>query len=170
MTRYRVDTEASRLVVQARSSVHDTYTTWSEITGDIDADVASLEGASAGFAVDMTAFDAGDWLKNRKLKKDLDVAGHPRATLELTGVRDVVRKDGDRFEAVATGVLRWRGRELELAISGEGAMDADHIEATGTFDLDVRDLGVKPPRFLMLKVEDVVTVTVTLRARAVQGD
>jgi hypothetical protein len=33
------------------------------------------------------------------------------------------------------------------------------------FDLDVRSFGVDPPRFLMFKVENVVSVEVSLAAR-----
>lgn len=168
MPGYRVDSAQSRLIVRARSSIHDTLTTWKSISGDIAADPGTLDsaGATASFTVDMTAFDAGDWLKNRKLKNDLDLANHPRATFELKELRDVKRTTEGEFQATALGVLRWRGREVELTISGQGAMDADQVAATGTFDLDIRTLGVEPPRFLMFKVESEVTVEVTLRARA----
>ena len=53
----------------------------------------------------MTAFDAGDWLKNRKLRKDFELDGHPTATFTLERVSDVVR-DGAKFTAKAEGVLR----------------------------------------------------------------
>src|SRR5688500_5582689 len=103
MSTYRVETARSTLTVRARSSIHDTTTTWSAITGTAEADPATLEtaGATASFQVDMTVFDAGDWLKNRKLRKDLDVEHHPRATIEVRRLRDVVRTEGGRFRATA---------------------------------------------------------------------
>lgn len=155
------------MIVRARSSIHDTVTTWKTISGDIEAEPDTLDsaGAKASFTVDMAAFDAGDWLKNRKLKKDLDVDNHPRATFELEELRDVKRTGEGQFQAIAAGVLRWRGRQVDLVISGQGTMDADHVEAIGSFDLDIRTLGVEPPRFLMFKVESEVTVEVTVRAR-----
>jgi hypothetical protein len=63
--KYRV--EAGKLTVKARSKIHDTTTVWSKITGNVDADADTLatKGATAVFSVDMTSFDAGDWLKNR---------------------------------------------------------------------------------------------------------
>ena len=54
------------LVVKARSSVHDTTTVWDKISGDIDADPDAIDAATATFSVDMTKYDAGDFLKNRK--------------------------------------------------------------------------------------------------------
>lgn len=168
MPHYRVDSATSKVVVRARSSIHDTSTTWSKVSGSIEVDPEAIEtaGASASFTVDMTAFDAGDWLKNRKLRKDLAVEQHPSASFELSNLREVVRTDGGRFRAVADGVLSWRGRDVRLAIAGEGVIDPAHIDAYGRFDLDIRQLGIEPPRFLMFKVESEVTVEVTLRARA----
>ena len=151
------------IVVQARSSVHDTRTTWSVVTGDVDADPATLAttGATATFAVDMTQFDAGDWLKNRKLRKDFDLEAHPRATFELTGLSDVVGVGG-RFRATAQGTLSWRGRSVLLTIAGDGTLDQTGLHATGRCELDIRQLGLAAPRFLMWKVEDEVAIEVAL--------
>ncbi|HEU0032448.1 MAG TPA: YceI family protein [Kofleriaceae bacterium] len=160
--KYRVD--AGKLTVKARSRVHDTVTTWDQITGDVDADPDTLPtaGAKASFTVDMTAFDAGDWLKNRKLRKDFQMDAHPRATFELRSVRDVVR-DGPTFRANAEGVLRWRGKELVVVLAGQGKLDAVGVEATATFDLDITKLGLAAPKFLMIKMDDVVAIEVTIR-------
>lgn len=159
--RYRVI--AGTLTVQARSRVHDTTTVWSRISGEIDADPETLAtaGATATFSVDMTAFDAGDFLKNRKLRKDFDLANHPTAKFTLASVTGVVR-DGPTFTANARGVLDWRGKQVELVLAGQGKLDAMGLTASATFELDIRRLGLQAPRFLMFKVEDEVTVAVVL--------
>jgi polyisoprenoid-binding protein YceI len=153
----------SSLTVQARSMIHDTKTVWSAVSGDVTADPATLAttGAVATFDVDMTVFDAGDFLKNRKLRKDFEMEAHPKATFTLTGLRDVVG-EGGRFRAKADGVLRWRGREVPLVVDGEGTLDGTKLAATGTFELDIRKLGLSAPRFLMIKMDDEVTVKVKL--------
>ena len=158
---------AGKLTVKARSSVHDTTTVWDKITGDVDADASAIEGAKATFSVDMTKFDAGDFLKNRKLRKDFEMDAHPTATFTLTRVSDVVR-DGSKFTAKAEGTLKWRGKEVVLALSGQGTLDEKQVEAKGTFELDIRKLGLSAPRFFMFKMEDEVTVDVTVRG-AVQA-
>lgn len=160
--RYRV--QSGTLKVTARSRIHDTNTVWSKITGDVEADPDTLAtaGATATFTVDMTAFDAGDWLRNRKLRKDFDMDAHPTATFELRAVRDVVR-DGPTFKATAEGTLRWRGKEVPLTLVGEGKLDATGVEATASFELDIRKLGLSAPRFLMIKMDDEVAVDVTVR-------
>ena len=158
--KYRV--ESGTLKVEARSRLHDTTTTWDKISGDVDADPEAIEAAKALFTVDMTSFDAGDWLKNRKLRKDFDMDGHPRATFTLRRVSDVVR-DGAKFTAKAEGVLKWRGKEVALVLSGTGSLDAGRLEASGTFVLDIRQLGLSAPRFLMIKMEDEVAIDVSVR-------
>ncbi len=158
--KYRV--ESGKLTVQARSKLHDTTTVWDKVTGEVDADANAIEAARATFHVDMTSFDAGDWLKNRKLKKDFDMDAHPRATFELRSVKDVVR-DGAKFTATAEGVLRWRGKEVVLTLAGRGTLDDVRVEASASFELDIKKLGLAAPRFLMIKMEDEVSIEVSVR-------
>lgn len=163
--RYRVT--AGSLTVQARSRVHDTTTVWNAITGEITADPDALAdvgpaGTSARFEVDMTAFDAGDFLKNRKLRKDFALEAHPRASFVLTGLTGVARS-GATFTATATGILDWRGKQIELVLAGRGTLDDMRVEASATFELDIRRLGLSAPRFLMFKVEDEVTASLVIR-------
>jgi polyisoprenoid-binding protein YceI len=166
MARYSIG-NGSKLTVKARSTVHDTVTVWSKVTGSVDADVETLAtvGAKANANVDMTEFDAGDWLKNRKLRKDFDMDDHPLATFELVSLSNVVR-NGDQFTAMANGVLGWRGKRITVTISGKGRMTATNFEAQGSFELDIRTLGLQAPKLLMFKVQDEVTVDITLRGVA----
>jgi polyisoprenoid-binding protein YceI len=135
---------------------------WDTITGSIDADADAIEQAKATFAVDMTKFDAGDFLKNRKLRKDFAMDAHPTATFTLTRVSEVVR-DGAKFTAKAEGTLDWRGKQVPLVLTGQGTLDDKRVEARGTFELDIRKLGLSAPRFFMFKMEDEVTVDVSVR-------
>lgn len=160
MPRYAI--AAGSLTVTARSSLHDTTTKWDKITGSVDASPDAIADARATFTVDMTSFDAGDWLKNRKLRGDFEMDKHPTATFELRAVRDVVR-DGDTFTATAEGVLAWRGKQVPLTLAGTGKLDATTVEATAKFELDIKTLGLKAPRFLMIKMSDEVAVTVVIR-------
>jgi len=164
--RYRVS--GGKLTVRARSRIHDTTTVWDRITGDVEAEPETLAtaGAAASFQVDMTSFDAGDWLRNRKLRKDFDLEAHPSAGFTLRALSDV-RRDGPVFEATAEGVLAWRGKEVPLVLAGKGRLDAAGLEASATFELDIRKLGLSAPRFLMIKMEDEVEIEVALRGAVV---
>lgn len=156
---------SGKLTVKARSTVHDTTTVWDKVSGDVDADPDAIEQAKATFSVDMTSFDAGDWLKNRKLRKDFDMDGNPTATFILERVSDV-KRDGDKFTAKAEGRLLWRGKEVVLTLSGQGTVDRDRVEAKGTFELDIKKLGLQAPKFFIIKMEDEVTVEVSIRGGA----
>lgn len=162
MPKYRVD--SGKLTVKARSKLHDTTTVWSKVSGSIDADADTLatKGATAVFTVDMTAFDAGDWLKNKKLKSDFELDKHPTATFELRAVRDVVR-DGPTFTATAEGAIKWRGKEALVELKGQGKLDDVSVLAQATFVLDIRRLGLSAPRFLMIKMDDEVSIEVSVQ-------
>jgi len=166
MPKYRV--AAGKLTVKARSKIHDTSTVWTKITGTVDGDAETLatKGATAVFTVDMTSFDAGDWLKNRKLKSDFEIAKHPSATFELRAVRDVIR-DGPTFTATAEGALTWRGKQILIELKGQGKLDDVSVQASATFVLDIKRLGMTAPRFLMIKVEDEVAIEVSVSGPAV---
>jgi polyisoprenoid-binding protein YceI len=160
--RYRVGT-GSKLSVKARSRIHDTTTVWDRMSGTVEADPATIEttGAKVSITVDMTAFDAGDFLKNRKLRKDFDLEAHPAATFELTSLEGVTRT-GSELTATARGTLRWRGRDVALTITGTGVLDDTRLDVKACFDLDIRKLGLSAPRFLMFKMEDEVTIEVVV--------
>lgn len=164
MPAYRI--ESGRVVVRARSSIHDTDTVWDAVSGTITADPADLAAAEVELAVDMTRYDAGDFLRNRKLKKDLGLEKYPTARFRLAALREVAEVAEGRFTARAEGTIEWRTRTVSIAAKGDGTLDASELRATARFDLDVRGFGVEPPRFLMFKVENVVAVEVTLVARA----
>jgi hypothetical protein len=167
MPRFVVNGAESTVVVEARSNVHNTTARWSRVGGWVEtsAEELLLGKTRAQITVDMRAFDAGDFLKNRKLKKDLAVERYPEASFELSDVLDV-RGGDDAFVAAVTGRLSWRDRGVDIRGTGDAILRGDDLSASVGFDLDMRTLGVTPPRILMLKVEDVVTVTVNLIASA----
>lgn len=165
LTRFAIGA-GSRVVVSARSSIHDTRTVWDTVGGTIELDPADpAAGARATLTVDMRRHDAGDFLRNRKVKKDLEVDRYPEARFVLDALEDVVREGDTRFRARARGVLEWHGRTVKVEAQGEAELGGGTLRATGRFELDVRELGVEPPRFFVFKVEDVVAVEVTIAAQ-----
>jgi hypothetical protein len=151
---------AGRILVTALSAVHDTRTVWSKLSGFVSVDPDAPEsGADAEITVDMRAFDAGDRLKNWKLRSDLDPDRHPSARFQLGRLTVEAR---DPMRATAVGTLSWRGRDVEVSANGEGHLGPRDLTAHASFELDVRQLGVEPPKIFFLKVESVVRVEVSL--------
>jgi polyisoprenoid-binding protein YceI len=168
LKRYTVDPARTRVVVHARSSVHDTDARWTKLGGLVTVDPDDpAAGAEARIVVDMREFDAGDRMKNWKLKSDLEPDKYPEAVFTLSRLEDV--RSGDaaaRFEAAAAGDITWRGRTASIRAVGGASITPDKIVAACKFELNVTHLGVKPPKVLMFKVDEVVLVEVTLEARA----
>jgi polyisoprenoid-binding protein YceI len=152
--------------VKARSSIHDTTTRFGKVEGTIDFDPDAAAEARAELSVDMRVFDAGDRFKNWKIKSDLDPDAHPTATFALVRLDSIHEATSGRFEARALGQIRWRGKGADVTVKGEASVDRRRIEASASFEMNVRDLGVSPPRFLMFKVEDHVVCQVSLVAVA----
>tara|TARA_R110002096_G_scaffold436100_1_gene667646 strand:- start:6517 stop:7020 length:504 start_codon:yes stop_codon:yes gene_type:complete len=166
MPKYTIDSKTSKLLVTARSSVHNTEIVWQGISGSVEATAGEdAKAMKADIAVDMTTADAGDWLKNRKMRKDMQFDKHPAATFTLGGVDDIT-EDGERMTATIHGTLQWRGKSVEVRAQGEGSLGQTELVATGSFDIDMTTLGITPPKVLMIKVEDVVTCRIELRATA----
>jgi hypothetical protein len=156
------------LLVKARSKIHDTNAIFSKLGGSITLDPDSPAGAIAEITVDMRAFDAGDRLKNWKMKGDLDPDRWPTARFALNHLQDVREIEAGKFTALGFGTIAYRDHNVEIKVKGEASIDRRAISAKATFDLDMNLVGVTPPKILMLKVEDVVSISVTLSA-AVAG-
>ncbi len=156
-----------RVVSRAHSTIHDTTTTWSRVAGTLRVDPGAPGVAcAASVTVDMRDFDAGDRLKNWKLRGDLEPDKYPEAVFTLDRLDDVNPLGGDRWSATAIGSLAWRGRRAAIRAAGTGRITASAVEAEATFTLDVRELGVTPPKILFMKVANDVSVTVTISATA----
>ena len=162
---YTIDSQTSKLVVTARSSVHDTEIVWRGISGTIDANVEDMQATQASINVDMSTADAGDWLKNRKIRKDMDFSKHPKASFVLKQISEV-RRSGAKVSATISGHLSWRGETIDITARGDGTVTNDELQASGSFEIDMTKLGVSPPKVLMIKVDDVVSCHIKLTALA----
>jgi polyisoprenoid-binding protein YceI len=168
LIRYAIDPARSLVVVHARSSVHDTDARWTKLSGVVTVDPGDPgAGAEARVVVDMREFDAGDRMKNWKLRGDIEPDKYPEAVFTLARLEDV-RAGGAaaRFEAAALGAIAWRGRTAEIRAKGGASITGERIVAACKFELNVTHLGVKPPKVLMFKVDEVVEVEVTIEAKA----
>src|SRR5690606_13688149 len=125
--------ERGRVLVTARSSIHDARTERSVVTGI--AEVVPAEVAvdpRLAVEVDMTRFDAGDLLRNRKVRKDREVDRHHLARVTLGGLEEVTTT-ADGFAARVRGHLAWHDRSIEVVARGNGRLDGHGFQASATF-------------------------------------
>jgi polyisoprenoid-binding protein YceI len=156
--------QRGQVEVRARSPGQDTITRFSKLAGTIDFDPDDVKSARAELTLDMRQFDAGDRLKNWKLKTDLEPDSYPTATFILARFQDIHEVTAGQFTATAVGQLKHRDATPTIHVKGMASVDRRSIDARVSFELDVRELGIFPPRFLMFRVEDVVLVQVALFA------
>jgi polyisoprenoid-binding protein YceI len=150
--------------VRAKSALHDTTTKFGKVEGTIDFDPDAPASAQCDIRVDMRVFDAGDTFKNWKLKGDLDAETYPTATFILARFDDVHEVTAGAFTATATGQIKWRDHTPIVKVKGKATVDRRSIDARASFDLDVRQLGIAPPKFLMFKVDEIVAVQASVFA------
>jgi len=150
--------------VTAKSPASDTTTKFSKVEGTIDFDPDAPGSAQVEIRVDMRVFDAGDTFKNWKIKEDLDADAHPIATLILARVDDAHEITAGAFTGTATGQIKWRDHAPFVKLKGKATVDRRSVDARASFDLDVRQLGLGPPKFLMFKVDDKVAIQASVFA------
>ena len=165
MAHFGIDERQSKLVVMARSRLHDTNIVWNGITGSIDANVDGLDSAKSEISIDMTTGNAGDRLKNRTLRKELNFDKNPKATFSLQSVEKLEQNE-QGVRAQLQGQLTWRGKTITVDCKTEGKVTETGLEVTGTFDIDMTTLGITPPKMLMIKIDAVVNCTITIVASA----
>jgi polyisoprenoid-binding protein YceI len=163
VSRWRVVPEKSRLWAEARSSLHPVRVETSGLTGDIEAEVGAdgrvRLGAPFRVEIDAELLRSSNGLIDIELQRRLETRKFPR----------VVGAVAEALEAGATwrlrGELTLHGvpRAEEATVTAR-LLAADTIEIEGEKVIDMRDYGLNPPRFLMLRVHPDVKVRAKLVA------
>lgn len=158
------DVTGGTLTAIAKSSLHDTETLWKTIRGAVTLG-EPLELSSATIAVQMDAFDAGSWLKNRHLKKNFPFQKYPTADFVLTELSKVSR-EGEKISAEGGGQVQWNGKTVPISLRGQGIVNDNTLSVRCQFTVDIRDFGLEAPGILGVKVDDVLECIATIEARA----
>ncbi len=149
----------------AQSSLHGVESTVDGLEGSLSVDIGNVEATAAGLvSVPLGRMRFGDRIKEWVFRRHLNVKRWPDAAFEVTGVRVL---EQEPWRALIEGALTYRGREHFLSIEATGMLTESGIDAQACFELSLTDLGVEPPRFLILSVSDIVRLNVRLYAGAV---
>jgi hypothetical protein len=154
---------ASRLAIEARSSLHPIHVETREITGHLDAHMVDGEVVphpGARMEVRVADLRSGNPLVDREARRRLDPRRHPTLVGELTSARRTARGVlGCEGEVTFQGrTCQVRG-DLHVSLLGGG-----DLRLVGEQRVDVRRWGIEPPRLLALRVHPEVTVRLDLRA------
>jgi polyisoprenoid-binding protein YceI len=167
MAAFHIDAEASRVWVEARSSVHPVRGEGTGLQGVIDVELAGDRvdtdlPVTGRVELRVDGLKSGNVLYDTELRRVADSRRHPTIVGEL----DVLFPDGGPMRYRAAGPLTFHGvtRQVEGALVIE-VVDGDTILVEGEGTFDVTDFGVRPPRLLMLQVHPQVTVRLAVLAR-----
>ena len=174
MARYRIDPERSVVRVNARSTLHPVEAVADGLTGWLDVEVTDpagpldlASGVAATIELPLGRLGSGNRFEDRQMQSHIDVARFPVSTGTVVTI-----KEGDapgRYEVA--GEVNFHGvtRPSEGTITVE-IVDDRTLRLEGESSFDLRDFGVKPPQFLMLKVDPDVRVRISIVAELAPAD
>ena len=161
----------SRLWIDGKSTVRKFSCKASTFSVEVDAApgaVASvLAGTKAVRAVTLTVptakLECGNGTMNEHMLKALKAKDAPTIEFKLSGYE--VGKGAAGVQGTLTGTLTLGGQTRPVSIAANGSAGANGaLHVTGSYQLDMKEYGLKPPSLMMgtMKVDPVVTVNFDL--------
>ena len=164
--------ERSAVLIEARSSVGPITFGALGITGQIRVlaagdQVTADDSTDAHLEIPVAALSSGNGLYDAELRRRVDAARFPTATLDLD--RCTVSGSGDHLTLEGRigfhGVTRTLQGPVVASIPGPGC-----LTVTGDQVLDIRDFGVSSPTVLMFRIYPQVVVKLQVEAALVMHD
>jgi polyisoprenoid-binding protein YceI len=154
MARYRLVPERSTIRAEARSSIHPITVETTGLEGFlemtiVDGHLDTNAPVSGSVELDASLLKTGNGLYDRELEKKLEMRKYPRVRGRVISVKSLDSGTTYRVQ----GELSLRGQTSQ--VQGDVQMriiDATTVEFQGEQTIDIRNFGLEPPKFLMLKV------------------
>jgi PadR family transcriptional regulator PadR len=169
---YHLLPERSAVLIEARSSVGPITFGALGITGTVSVQaigeqVAADEAAAAHLEIPVAALSSGNGLYDAELRRRVDAARFPVATLDLE--RCLVASSGDHLRL--EGRIGFHGvtRQLQGQVAA-GVPRPGRLAASGDQVLDIRDFGVSSPTVLMFRIYPQVAVKLQVEAELARDD
>ncbi len=110
--------------------------------------------------VPLTNLETGIGLRDKHLRKYLDVAKYPTAALNVRRSQLKVPEDGKSSSGRATGAFTLHGTTKQLPFKYQMKRKGPSYWVRGTSSLDIRDYGIEVPCYLGICVEPTVKLDV----------
>jgi polyisoprenoid-binding protein YceI len=167
--RFRIVPGRSRVETETRSNVHPIHAAASRLSGVIEGDIGP--GGEPNFelphratlAVPIDAMESGNALQDMEMQRRMDARSYPH--IEIV-VNRAWKLPGDG-QCRATFEVSAHGRSREYEEDFTLRVDGNKLFVDGEHTFDMRDFGVSPPRFLMMKVDPEVKVRMRIEAEEV---
>lgn len=154
MARYRLVPERSKIWADARSSLHPIKVETTGLEGFVemtivDGHIDTTAPVSGSVELDASLLKTGNSLYDRELVNKLEMRKYPRVRGRVISVKALDSGTTYRVQ----GELSLRGQTSPVEGDVQMRMiDATTVEFQGEQTIDIRNFGLEPPKFLMLKV------------------
>ncbi len=157
----------SQVRFDAKAFLHSFAGTTDKIDGTIRlSDLDHLSDAEACVQIDAASLTTGNAVRDRNMREDhLETTRYPAITFQLLGVKNV-RRDAQGWEFTASGTLGLHGVTRHILFPVRARREGEAVRFTGTLPLKMSEYGIARPRFLLLTVEDQVTVSFDVLAQS----
>jgi len=154
MARYRLVPERSKIWADARSSLHPIKVETTGLEGFVemtivDGHIDTNAPVSGSVELDASLLKTGNGLYDRELVSKLEMRKYPRVRGRVISVKALDSGTTYRVQ----GELSLHGQTSP--VQGDVRMrmiDDTTVEFQGEQTIDIRNFGLEPPKFLMLKV------------------
>lgn len=154
MARYRLVPERSKIWAEARSSLHPIKLETDGLEGFVDVTIVdgrldASAPASGSIELDSSLLKTGNGLYDRELERKLEMRKFSRVRGKVISVKAMDSGTGYRVQ----GELSLRGQTAPVQGDVQMRMlDDATVEFQAEQTIDIRNFGLEPPKFLMLKV------------------
>ena len=161
MATFRIVSERSRLLAEARSSLHPIRGDFAGVVGDIEVETAQGRldlrvPPKARVELDVGSLKTGNMLYDRELERRLEVRKYPQVRAVVLEVKTLGA--AGRYHVRGSLAFHGRTQSVEGEVSVRILDDGATLEVEGEKTLDMRDFGLEPPEILMLRVYPEVRV------------
>lgn len=164
MAQYRIDSERSELIIDARSNVHPIEIRTAGVSGTIDVDVRAGQvdlssTPRAEFEIPADLLRSGIDLYDKEIQRRIGARKYRVIRGRIHDAREIAP---GRYRLSGNLSLHGVTREIEGEVDIRVADGALVIE--GSTLLDTRDYKIEPPKVLMLEVHPKVKIRTVIRA------
>ncbi len=159
--------EESEVAFDAHATLHNFTGSSRTIDGTVEGIPTALDTTGSGsIMVKAANLTTGNTMRDRNMRAMLEVTRYP----EIRFILDQAKIDGPPREdhtvrLLITGQLRVRDVTHPLRLPVTVSVQADRLVVTGQFPLTFTDIGLTPPSFLFINVDNHLKIRFRLVAR-----
>jgi polyisoprenoid-binding protein YceI len=112
----------------------------------------------------------GNGKRDKDMRKTLETGQFPFAEFFGKLVSEFDPRSTAPQPAVVVGVFKIHGHEKEIRVEGELELVEGELAVSAKWDISLEDFDIRPPRLLIMKVEDIQHVSINAKLKPENAD